>query len=299
MLQTSYAMNAPLRRLVHSSSRLSVSMYSYSNFGKIKMTHSRSGSLKIDSIAPLSIDVEKQCTDNLNAGIRIVSNEENGSLFLWKTPNVAILQGEKLIRPASVSVAEWMIAYFSSEMSTDIGITKAYTPTLLFPTMLSSETSGIVTIAKNKKGFEYFHQACESKSLHFSYTAVVFKSNSNCNTTIDETCKVERMNERTEEPDICNKLIEDYLLLYTNNQNGITEDLAGNITTSLIETSNSETYERLYLINIKFSGTYIHMCHMIYIRKCIYIYMFIYIYIHTYICIYIHVYICIHIFVYV
>jgi hypothetical protein len=227
-------------------------MYSCSNSGKIKMTNSRRSSRKFDSIAPLSIDVEKQCTDNLNAGIRIVSNEEKDSLFLWKTPNVAILKGEKLIRPASVPVADWMVTYFSSKTSADMNITKAYTPTLLFPTMLSSDTSGIITIAKNIKGFEFFHQACESKSLHFSYKAVVFKSNSNSNTTVDETYEV---NERTAEPDICNKLIEDYLLLYTNNQNGIIKNPAGSITIDLVETSKSETYERLHLINIEFSGT--------------------------------------------
>jgi hypothetical protein len=235
-------------------------MYSsYSNPGKIRMTDSRSGSSRFDAMTPLSIEVEKQyTTDNSNAGIRILSNEENGSLFLWKTPNVAILQGEKLIRPASISVNDWMIAYFSSKIS-EAGITKSYTPTFLFPTMLSSNISGIVTIAKNKKAFEFFHQACESKSLRFSYAAVIYKSNCISNPIIEKTHHVEGVDERKGEPElnICSKLIEEYMLLHTNNQNGSTENRDKSVTTNLIESSNSGTYERLFLINITFSGTFV------------------------------------------
>lgn len=100
-------------------------------------------------------------SDKMNAGIRLI-HEDNDFLLLWKTSNVALDDGERLVRPASISVADWISNYFLACKSA-----------VVYQHLLSSALSGVVIVAKSPSGREFFSQKSSLSSVELTYEAVV------------------------------------------------------------------------------------------------------------------------------
>ena len=76
-----------------------------------------------------------------NAGIRLLPAVHPSLIALWKVSNVAIFEGIVLHRAASEPVSVWLTQYHHQQQQANI------TPTILFPSTLSSSISGIVLAA--------------------------------------------------------------------------------------------------------------------------------------------------------
>ena len=105
-------------------------------------------------------------SDKMNAGIRLI-HEDDDFLLLWKTSNVALDDGERLVRPASISVADWISNYFLACKSA-----------VVYQHLLSSALSGVVIVAKSPSGRDFFMQKSSLSSAKLTYEAVVHDEDS-------------------------------------------------------------------------------------------------------------------------
>lgn len=114
---------------------------------------------------PSDDSLRRMGSDKMNAGIRLI-HEDNDFLLLWKTSNVALDDGERLVRPASISVADWISNYFLAGKSA-----------VVYQHLLSSALSGVVIVAKSPSGREFFLQKSSLSSAELIYEAVVHDEN--------------------------------------------------------------------------------------------------------------------------
>lgn len=112
-------------------------------------------------VIPSDNPLRRMNNDKVNAGIRLIE-EDNDFLLLWKTSNVAVDEGERLNRPASISVAEWVSNYLP-----------AVKTTVVYPHLLSSALSGVVMVAKSQSGRDFFSKSTALSSAELTYQAVV------------------------------------------------------------------------------------------------------------------------------
>ena len=162
-----------------------------------------------------------------NAGIRVIRDDDN-FLILWKTSNVALLENEKLIRPASVPVTTWIKGYLATQTST-----------VLFPHLLSSDISGIVYVAKAKYGSDLMTSAGKNP-ISVIYEVVLYetvKGSDAKGTDIGETLQ------RGQGADLLARL-NDYLKKALGGSDG-----ESNVT--LLNVTNSGTYGQLYSVSIQ------------------------------------------------
>ena len=110
---------------------------------------------------PSDDSLRRMGSDKMNAGIRLI-HEDNNFLLLWKTSNVALDDGERLVRPASISVADWISNHFLAGKSA-----------VVYQHLLSSALSGVVIVAKSPSGRELFLQKNSLSSAELIYEAVV------------------------------------------------------------------------------------------------------------------------------
>ena len=96
-----------------------------------------------------------------NAGIRLLKETEH-FVALWKTSNVALYPGERLTRPASIPVADWLSSYLSNSNFT-----------LMFQNLLSSDTSGILIVAASEVGNDFLSKSSESDSMSLTYETII------------------------------------------------------------------------------------------------------------------------------
>ena len=162
-----------------------------------------------------------------NAGIRVIRDDDN-FLILWKTSNVALLENEKLIRPASVPVTTWIKGYLATQTST-----------VLFPHLLSSDISGIVYVAKAKYGSDLMTSAGKNL-ISVIYEVVLYetvKGSDAKGTDIGETLQ------RGQGADLLARF-NDYLQKALGGSDG-----ESNVT--LLNVTNSGTYGQLYSVSIQ------------------------------------------------
>ena len=114
-----------------------------------------------EPVIPSDNPLRRMNNDKVNAGIRLIE-EDNDFLLLWKTSNVAVDEGEKINRPASISVAEWVSIYLPAHKST-----------VVYRHLLSSALSGVVMVAKSQSGRDFFSKSTALSSAELTYEAVV------------------------------------------------------------------------------------------------------------------------------
>ena len=112
-------------------------------------------------LIPSDNPLRRMNNDKVNAGIRLIE-EDNDFLLLWKTSNVAVDEGERLNRPASISVAEWVSNYLPADKTT-----------VVYRHLLSSALSGVVMVAKSQSGRDFFSKSTALSSAELTYEAVV------------------------------------------------------------------------------------------------------------------------------
>eukprot|EP01031_Cornospumella_fuschlensis_P031966 gene31966-38652_t len=93
--------------------------------------------------------------DSPNAGIRIL-RENNETILLWKTANVAIASNQHVVRPAAVSVEEWL------------RIKKCTDPVIFTP--LDVKTAGIVVVSLNS---HLSNRLSTLDKLQYTYTCLL------------------------------------------------------------------------------------------------------------------------------
>lgn len=121
----------------------------------------RTSAVGKEPVIPSDNPLRRMNNDKVNAGIRLIE-EDNDFLLLWKTSNVAVDEGEKINRPASVSVAEWVSNYLPAHKST-----------VVYRHLLSSALSGVVMVAKSQSGRDFFSKSTALSSAELTYEAVV------------------------------------------------------------------------------------------------------------------------------
>jgi methylase of polypeptide subunit release factors len=182
---------------------------------------------------PSDDSLRRMGSDKINAGIRLI-HEDNDFLLLWKTSNVALDDGERLVRPASISVADWISNYFLACKSAVVN-----------QHLLSSALSGVVIVAKSPSGREFFSQKSSLSSAELTYEAVVH----------DEDLSSGRCTAAEQ-----SQSIEDRLAVLSKNEihtsaSGVTADSDQKLKCEVFKSSSSGSHGMLSLITVTYSGS--------------------------------------------